>query len=148
MGTLGEILTADDVRRQVIDDCCQLIEDEVRSKRGVSGMAIKGGFKAFKKVKPGALPTAVHNLLDEFAAAVDPFYQEHLKSGKGGSVARTILPQRGRVADALLAITDRRSQRFRGGLIKKTYQKLRPMAKRHTEDAIPGVCRLIDKYAG
>ncbi len=148
MGSLQDILTADDIRRAVVDDCCQLIEDEVRSKRGMRGMALKAGFKAFKKFKPGALPMAVNNLLPEFAGIVDPYYQQHLESGKGGSVAGTLLNRRREVADSMLAITDRRAQRFERGLIKKTYGKLRPMAQRHTEDAIPGVCRLIDKYTG
>ncbi len=146
MSSLSDILTADDVRRRVVDDAARLVEDEVRSKRGVSGLAIKAGFKAFKKVKPGALQMAVNNLLDAFADAVDPFYQEHLEAGRGGSVAQTFIPRKHDIAEALLAITDARARRFESGLIKKTYGKLRPMGVRNTEDAVPGICRLIDRY--
>ncbi len=146
MASLSDILTADDVRRRVVDDAAQLVEDEVRSKRGISGLAIKAGFKAFKKVKPGALHMAVNNLLDAFADAVDPFYQQHVESGKGGSVAQTFVPRRREVAEALLTITDARAKRFESGLIKKTYYKLRPVGVRNTEDAVPGICRLIDRY--
>lgn len=146
MSSLSDILTADDVRRRVVDDAARLVEDEVRAKRGVSGLAIKAGFKAFKKVKPGALQMAVNNLLDAFADAVDPFYQEHVEAGRGGSVAQTFIPRKHDIAEALLAITDARAQRFESGLIKKTYGKLRPMGVRNTEDAVPGICRLIDRY--
>lgn len=146
MASLSDILTADDVRRRVVDDAAQLVEDEVRSKRGVSGLAIKAGFKAFRKIKPGALQVAVNNLLDAFANAVDPFYQQHLEAGKTGSVAQTFVPRRREVAEALLAITDARAKRFESGLIKKTYYKLRPMGVKNTEDAVPGICRLIDRY--
>jgi len=144
---LSDILLADDVRRKVVDDAAQLVEDEVRSKRGVSGLAIKAGFKAFKKFRPGALPMAVNNLLDPFAAAVDPFYQDHVSSGKTGSVAQTFVPRAREVAEALLSITDARARRFESGVIKKTYQKLRPLGVKNTQEAVPGISRLIDKYA-
>ncbi len=147
MASLRDILTADDVRRRVIDDCCRLIEDEVRAKRGMSGLAIKAGFKTFKKLRPGALPMAVNGLLDEFAEAADPYYQDHVSSGKTGSVSQTFLPRKTEIANGLLAITDRRGERFDNRVVKKAYFKLRPMAQRSTEDAIPGVCRLIDRYA-
>jgi len=144
---LTDIFTADEVRRSVVDDCCQLIEDEVRSKRGVSGLALKAGFKAFKKFKPGTLPVAVNNLLDDFAAAVDPFFQDHLESGNRSAV-QSFRPRAREIADALLVITDRKADRFDRGLIRKTYHRLRPMAVNHTTDAVPGVARLVDKYAG
>jgi len=147
VASLTEILLADDVRRKVVDDACRLIEDEVRAKRGMSGLAIKAGFKTFRKFKPGALPMAVNGLLDEFAEAADPFYQDHVNSGKTGSVSQTMIPRKAEIANALLAITDRRGERFDNRVIKKAYFKLRPMAQRSTEDAIPGVCRMIDKYA-
>jgi len=147
VASLTDILLADDVRRRVVDDAAQLVEDEVRSKRGVSGLAIKAGFKAFKKFRPGALQMAVNNLLDPFSKAVDPFYQDHVDSGKGGSVAQTFVPRARDVAEALLAITDTRAKRFESGVIKKTYYKLRPMGLKNTEEAVPGICRLIDKYA-
>jgi len=146
VASLQDILLADDMRRRVVDDAARLVEDEVRSKRGVSGLAIKAGFKAFRKVRPGALPMAVNNLLDPFARAADPFYQEHLESGRTGSVSQTFLPRADAVAEALLSITDERARRFDSGLIKKTYYKLRPLGKRNTVEAVPGICRLIDKY--
>ncbi len=148
MGSLKDVLTAPGARRIVIEDAIRLVDDEVGAKSGVTGFARKAGYKIFKKVKPNVMHAAVDNLLDDFAAAIDPFYQEHLASGRMGSVAQTILPKRSKVAEALLAITDRRAERHEGGVVKATYYKLRPTAIRHTEEAIPGVCRLIDKHAG
>ena len=148
MGSLKEVLTAPAVRRSVIEDAIRLIDEEVGAKSGVTGFALKAGYKVFKKVKPGVMAAAVDNLLDDFAAAIDPFYEEHVSSGRTGSISQTLLPKRSMVAEALLAITDRRAGKHEGGVVKATYHKLRPMAVRHTEEAIPGVCRLIDKYAG
>ena len=146
MAALREILTEPSVRRRVVDDAARLVEDEVRSKSGMSGLAIKAGFKAFKKVKPGALQMAVDGLLDEFSDAIDPYYQDHVESGRGGSCGSTLNPRASDVANALLAITDRRAKRFEHKLIKKTYEKLRPTGVKNTAEAVPGISRLIDKY--
>ncbi len=146
MGSLQDVLLAQNVRNKVIQDAVKLVDDEVRSKSGISGMAIKAGYAVFKKVKPNVVQMAVDNLLDDFARALDPYYQEHLAQETHGSIARIMLPRRGRVAESLLAITDSRAEKHEAGVVKKTYQKLRPTAIRHTEDAIPGVCRLIDRY--
>jgi len=146
VGSLKDVLAAEDVRQSVIEDAVKVVDDEVRSKRGISGLALKAGYKVFKKFKPGIMHEAVDRLLDEFSEAVDPFYQEHLEDGGKGSIGRIMNPRRGEVAEALLAITDSRARGFESGLIRKTYQKLRPTAVRHTEDAVPGVSRLIDRY--
>jgi hypothetical protein len=143
---LKDVLLAQDARARVIDDAVELLEDEVRSKTGVSGMAVKAGYKVFKKVKPGVTRVAVDNLLDDFAEALDPYYQEHLESGRGGSIAQTLLPKRREVAESLLSITDARAEKHEGGVLKKTYYKLRPTAVKHTEAAVPGVARLVDKH--
>ena len=52
----------------------------------------------------------------------------------------------GAIAEALLGITDDRAARAPGGVVKKSYEKLRPTAKKHVEEAVPGVARLIDKH--
>ncbi len=146
MGSLKDVLAAQDVRQNVIDDAVKLVDEEVRSKGGVSGLALKAGYKVFTKFKPGIMREAVDRLLDEFSEAVDPFYQEHLEAGGKGSIGGILNHRRREVAEALLSITDRRARGFESGLIKKTYLKLRPTAVRHTQDAVPGVSRLIDRY--
>jgi len=52
----------------------------------------------------------------------------------------------GEAAEALLGITDERARRAKNQVVKTAYEKLRPMAKKHTELAIPRVSRLIAKY--
>lgn len=146
MGSLNDIILKGDVRRRVIDDAVRLVDDEVRSKGGLTGLALKAGYATFKAVKPGIMPVAVDKLLDEFSAAMDPFYQDWLAAGAKGSIGKVMLPRRAEVAEALLAITDERARGFESGIVKKTYKKLRPTALRHTEEAVPGVCRLIDRY--
>jgi hypothetical protein len=88
-------------------------------------------------------------LLDDFARRLEPFYQAHLKQRSQGStrlLTDFLAGESGPVADALLGITDERAARAQGGVVKKSYEKLRPSAKKHVEEAVPGIARLIDKH--
>ncbi len=146
---LASRLTAPEQRRRVIADCCQLIDEEVSRKGGFSGAAIKLGYATVKAVKPGFIAEAVDNLLDDFVRRLEPFYQAHLRLRDSGSPRSLIDHFTGEgpaIAEALLGITDDRAARAPGGVVKKSYEKLRPTAKKHVEEAIPGVARLIDKH--
>ncbi|MGB0680279.1 MAG: DUF6918 family protein, partial [Polyangiales bacterium] len=104
------------------------------------------GYKVVKGIKPGFVPGVIHDLLPEFAAALDPFQHQ---AATGGSNAERFLPAHaGRVADALLAITDAKAGKSKSGLVTGTYRKLRPTAKKHVEVALPRLGRLIDRYVG
>ena len=76
MPTLVEKITAPDVHPQVIEGCLQLIESEVASKSGLSGAAVKAGYKVVKTLKPGMIQDAVTKLLPEFATALQPMYEK------------------------------------------------------------------------
>jgi hypothetical protein len=52
----------------------------------------------------------------------------------------------GEAAEALLGITDQRAQRAKNQVVRTAYEKLRPMAKKHTEAAIPRVGKMIAKH--
>ena len=144
MTSLIDVLTDESRKTAVIDDCLVLLNEEVDSKSGLSGIAIKTGFKAVQGVKPGFVRTAVEELVPEFAKALDPIYQE----GKAaGNVQGHIVSNSSRVADALLAITDRKATKA-SGVVKGAYDKLRGMAKKNVESAVPRLASLLQKYAG
>jgi hypothetical protein len=96
-------------------------------------------------VRPGFIRQAVDALLDEFLDALDPFHREAIEQGKRPS--DHVRVEADRVAEALLAVTDRKAQRAESGLVRKTYDKLRPSAKKHVEAAAPRMGQLIDKHA-
>ena len=83
MGSLVDALANPDKVGAVVNDSVQLLEEEVSSKKGVSGLGIKAGFKAVKSFKPGFLAAVIHHLLPEFTTALDPIYQEALADGGG-----------------------------------------------------------------
>jgi hypothetical protein len=144
MPTLTEVLTSDAKKAAVVDDCCVLIDDEVRDKGGLSGLAIKAGYAAVKGIKPGFIKHVVTDLLPEFAAALDPLYQEAV--GQNKAVGEHLRGNASRAADALLGITDGKAAKSKSAVVKGTYEKLRPMAKKNVEAAMPRVSRMVDKH--
>jgi hypothetical protein len=144
MGSLGEALTNEAKKSEVVDACCEVIDQEVADKGGLSGLAIKAGYSAIKGVKPGFVRKVVSDLLPEFATALDPIYQEGVKAGQpAGSYFEA---NSGRVADALLAITDAKAGRSQSGVVKGTYDKLRGTAKKNVEAAVPRLGKLIARF--
>ncbi|MCS6898937.1 MAG: hypothetical protein RMJ98_04270 [Myxococcales bacterium] len=144
MVTLNELLGGTENRSKVIHDCVELIDAEVKDKSGLAGMAIKAGYAVVNGIKPTFTAEAVDHLLDDFARALDPTYQEAKASNK--TVAAYLVEHKSRVADALLAITDAKVQRAKTPAVVKTYEKLRGTAKQHVEAAVPRLGKLLEKY--
>lgn len=146
MASLPEVLISDEKKSHVIEDCLELIEREVEDKSGLSGMAIKAGYAAVRSIRPGFLKQVVHDLLPEFAKAVDPVWQEAKSQSK--PVAAHFAGNASRVADALLQITDDKAKRTKSGVVKATYDRLRGTAKKNVEAAVPRLGKLVEKHAG
>jgi len=144
MSTLKDILSASETRKQVIADCERIIEEEVASK-GLMGIPVKAAYAVVKAVKPGFIPEVIDALLDDFAERLDPMFQAAL--ARNEPVSAYMNARAGEAAEALLGITDQRAQKAKNQVVKAAYEKLRPMAKKHTEAAIPRVSRMIAKYA-
>ncbi len=145
MASLTEALNDETKKPVVVDDCCTLIDEEVKEKSGLSGLAIKAGYGAVKGIKPGFIRHVVNDLLPEFALGLDPIHAEAVAQNK--PVPAYFEANAGRVADALLAITDEKAKKAKSGVVKGTYEKLRPTAKKHVETAAPRLGRLIEKHA-
>ena len=144
MSTLPEALTSDK-KDAVVEDCCALIDAEVKDKGGISGLAIKAGYGAVKGIKPGFVKQVVTDLLPDFAQALDPIYQDAKRENK--PVAAYFSSNSDRVAEALLAITDAKAQRAKSGVVKGTYDKLRGSAKKNVEAAATRLGEMVAKYA-
>jgi hypothetical protein len=131
-------------RHQVVDDAVKVLDAEVSDKGGLGGLAIKAAFSVVKGIKPGFIRDVVDTLLPDFLKALDPIYQESVTAGK--RPGEYLKAHAGRVADALLSITDARAARAERPVIKSTYEKLRPSAKKHVESAAPRLASLLDKH--
>lgn len=142
---LADILLVDGKRPEVVRDCCTLVDQEVDSKSGIMGLGIKTGYKVIKALKPGIVSEAFNDLLDDFTARLEPHFQASQES-KARDFSEYAKPHAGDIAESLLGITDARAAHATNMTIKKTYEKLRPYAKKNVEQAVPGIGRMIDKH--
>jgi hypothetical protein len=145
MGSLVSVVSDPARRRVVLEDCVALLEAEVDAKSGLSGLAIKGAFKAVKGVRPGMIAQSMDALLDDFARATDPLWQEC--QAKGQEPRAFFVARKLDVANALLAITDGRAQRSPHQTLVKAYQGLRGVAVDHIGAAMPRLADLFAKHA-
>jgi hypothetical protein len=142
--SLAELLGGSPKREQVVSDACQVLDDEVADKGGLSGLAIKGAYGIIKGIKPGFVRDVVDGLLDDFLRVLDPLYQEAVT--KGVRPGAHLQANSARVADALLAVTDAKAARAQRAVVKSTYDKLRPSAKKQVEAAVPRLGAMLDRH--
>ena len=143
MSTLVETLNDPIAMRAVISDSANLVESEVAKRGGLSGMALKAGYKTVKAIKPGIIHDALRSLLPEFAPAIDPHFATARESGDVQAYFRR---ESGPIADALLGVTDARAERAKNRVMKKVYGKLRGQARGQVEQSLPGLADLIERH--
>lgn len=145
MGSLVEVLKDPAIRPQVIADCEKMLDAEVASKRGISGMGVKAAFKTLKAIKPGMIRHTLDDLIDELATKVDPFWQDC--QAQGANPRSFFTSNSTAIANALLEITDFRASQSKFKNIVRAYNTLRPKAVQYIGEAMPRFSELVSKYA-
>ena len=142
MGLSNELL--DPTKKEmIVNDCCNMIEEQIASKSGVGGMALKAAFAAIKGIKPGYINGAVEQLLPSCLTAVDPIWNQGMQNG---DPVKHMVDSSSVTADALLSVTDERVQKSSRQIVKGTYEKFRGSAKKHVEEAVPDFAKVIEKH--
>ncbi|MGC0365406.1 hypothetical protein ABH922_003390 [Rhodococcus sp. 27YEA15] len=147
VAALNETLLQESRVPAVVADVQALIDAEVSDKSGASGLTLKTGYGAVKKVSPSIVPDAVTALLPAFVSKLEPYWQEFSTSG-GASFAEFITARGDAVSDSLLEVTDERIEGSNKSGVKTVYSKLRGSAKKHVSAALPRLGELIQKHAG
>ncbi|MBY6705889.1 hypothetical protein HQ308_03625 [Rhodococcus sp. BP-241] len=127
-------------------DVRALIDAEVSDKKGASGLAVKGGYGAVKKVSPSVVDDAIAKLWPSFVEKLDPFWQRY-QAAPTGTFGEFLAANGDEASDALLSVTDARIDETSKSTIKKAYSSLRPSAKKNVTEALPRVGALVQKYA-
>jgi hypothetical protein len=144
--TLQELLLAPDTQPKVIADCYTLIEQELSDKSGVSGAALKLGYKTVTSFAPGYFRDTVEDMFPQIVDRLEPFWADF--SSAGGSEFGDYLVKRGEeVSEALLTVTDAMAEVSKRPAIIKAYRAVRGSAAKHIEAALPRVGDLVLKYA-
>jgi hypothetical protein len=145
--SLAEKLTKAPNRERVVSDCVALVDSEVKSKSGFSGIAVKSAYGVVTAVKPRFVSEVVDGLLDEWVQKLEPFYGSWKTDGGGKSFGDYLGARRGEAAEALLEVTDSKAKVSKHGTVRKMYEKMRPSAKKHVEEALPKLGALVEKNA-
>jgi hypothetical protein len=141
MGTLRDKVSDPATRQRTIDEGIKTIDAEVADRTGLGGMALKAAYAMVKGIAPGIVPKLLNNMLDDMLDALQPF---HDQAKQDNVDLKQLFGQRSsQVADALLGVTDARAAKAGGGPLKKGYEKLRPAAQKHVEQALPRLADLV-----
>jgi hypothetical protein len=140
---LSDGLSNPNKKDMVVADCTKLLDTQVASMGGVSGLALKAGYAAVKGMAPNYCSQAIAGLLPESFVALDPIWSEGKQTG---NAVEHLTQNRSRTADAILSVTDTRIEKSKNTTLRGIYSKLRNSAKKHVEEAVPGLALIIDNY--
>jgi hypothetical protein len=144
--TLDQILLAPDVQPHVVADCLTLIDQEVSSKSGVSGAAVKLAYKTAKTFAKGYLQNTMESLLPHLVTQLEPYWADFTASGASG-FGDYLVKHGEEVSEALLSVTDAWAKESERPVIVKAYGTVRGGAAKHITAALPAVGALVEKYA-
>lgn len=144
MSSLSETLLAADRRPKVVDDLVEVINAEVKDKKGVSGVAIKGAYATVRKFNPTVASDATNRMLPQVVTALQPFWDDFAGSGDFGQY---LAGRSSEAADALLAVTDARAEATTREPLRRAYKGLRGKAKENVEQALPRLGNAVQQNA-
>lgn len=144
--TLDQMLLAPDVQPNVVADCLTLIDEEVSSKSGVSGAAVKLAYKTAKTFAKGYLQSTVESLLPDLVTELEPYWADFAASG-GSGFGDYLAKHDDEVSESLLSVTDARAKISERPVIIRAYGTVRGGAAKHIKAALPNVGALVEKYA-
>jgi hypothetical protein len=140
--TLRDALEDPARREAIVVDLVGLVDEEVRARGGLRGAALRAGYAAFQRIRPGIVRVAVDRLLPDLAVAMGPFWEEAVRTGSD----RCFSEQADRIAEQLLEVTDRLSARSSNRVLIRLYGSLRPSARRHLAQSVPRLPPVIRRH--
>jgi hypothetical protein len=140
---LSDMLKDSSIKASIVEDCTRLMDQQVASKSGLSGMALKTAYKVVNGVGPSYIPGAVGRVLPEAFKALNPMWHEGLQAG---DPVGHLVNNRSQTADVILSVTDARVHKA-SGVVAGAYKKLRKSVKGDVEEAVPGLAKIIGAHA-
>jgi hypothetical protein len=131
------------VKSNIVTDCVKLIDEQVSSKKGISGLALKTAYNVVNGIGPSYVPKAIERLLPEALTAIEPMWNDGMQSG---DPVEYLTQNRAIAANAILSVTDARIEKSSNGIVRAAYSKLRQSVKGDVESAVPGLAKIINAY--
>ena len=143
--TLASVVGVEPPRADVVAACVELVNAEVKAKKGFGGAAIKTAYGTIKRIKPRFVTETVDALLDDWLAKMEPYHQEW-RAAASGTFEAFVTERADAVAEDLLSVTDERAEGSKHKTARKLYFKMRPKALVNVAAAVPKLGALIDQY--
>ena len=149
MATLQEMLLAPEIQPRVVADSEALVTDQVAELSGVTGAAIKLAYNTVRKFDANHIHGMIETILPNVADALQPYWAQFSAqyTPSSGDFGGFLAAREDEVAEALLAITDRRRDNSARPAIVKAYNTIRGRAVKQVKAALPALGLLIQKYA-
>ena len=140
MSSLVDKLATAPARAQMIDECVDLIDNQVKQK----GFIIKSAYATIKAIKKSFVPEVVDSMLDAWLGKIQPHYDKWA-ANKTSSFSDYVVARGDIVAEDLLSVTDARAANTSHTTAKKMYGRMRDGAKQNVIEAIPALATMIEK---
>jgi len=146
MSSLVERLGKEPGRAQVVTDCVDLIEAQVKQK----GFVIKSAYATIKAIKKKFISETVDALLDDWLGKLQPHYEKWSASRSQPQApalfSEYVIARSDDVAEDLLSVTDERAEKTSHTTAKKMYGRMRDGAKKNVIEAIPALSQMIERH--
>jgi hypothetical protein len=139
---LSAMLQEPSVKASIVADCAQLIETQVNTKGGISGLALKAAYTLVKGLNAHYIPGAIGRLLPQLFEALNSMWEEGTQAG---DPVAYLVKHRSRTADTILSVTDSRVKNS-PAVVKSTYGKMRASVQGDVEEAIPELAQILGKH--
>ncbi|MDR7330610.1 DUF6918 family protein [Corynebacterium guangdongense] len=144
MTDLSQLLVGES-RSAVVADLAAFVEHTVSEQSGITGMALKGGVGAAKKVKASIVPSGINRMLPEMLGEMQPYWEQFLASGQE-DFGQYLNPKAGEVSDAILRVADKHAETINVPALQKVYQSLRGRAGKIMSPHVPELARILQRH--
>jgi len=142
MSSLVERLGKEPGRTQVVADCVDLIDAQVKQK----GFVIKSAYATIKAIKKKFISETVDALLDDWLGKLQPHYEKWSATKPTALFSEYVIARSDDVAENLLSVTDERAEKTSHTTAKKMYGRMRDGAKKNVIEAIPALSQMIERH--
>lgn len=132
-------------RPAVVADVEQIVNTNISSQKGLTGIALKGAVATAEKIDAQIVTKGINTMLPELIEALSPQWEAFQTSGETDFGAY-LSGRQDEVADSILVVADRNAEAINVPALAKTYKTLRGKAAGMIKPQIPAIGNIIQKH--
>lgn len=144
MTNLKEALTAPQTKPAVVADLATLIDRQVGTLGGLSGIAIKTAFGAAKRKDPAVVTKAANAYAGELGEVLQPLWDRFTASG-GSDFGSFLSANKGEAETAIMTAVENGAPA--SGPERAMFDRFKPQVTKLLTSALPELGQIIQKHA-